>query len=368
MADSKESLKQAKANIRKNFPQLEIKSINHISEGMDSQAFLINEDLIFCFPKHQEIIGQLRAEICLLPKLRSQVRFAIPNFEYVGQQQENEYPFVGYKKIHGIGLEKELMLKLDSALRNMLIKEIAVFIQQVHSFSIDTAKQCGVKIADFKKNYTSDLENTRKETYRLLDKDVIDYVEKLHRDYLSDEQNFDYIPVLLNADFSPDHIIYDESKEVVTGVIDFGDIEIGEPETQAILLRMNMDIVPSLMAAIEGNLNDIVSNLKKEACVCVVLASGGYPGNYEKGKVIKGLDNFEDSQDIVVFHAGTKKLENGKMATNGGRVLGISALGKDIKKAIDNAYKAVNLIEFENMYYRKDIGKKALKKYINRIF
>ncbi len=143
-------------------------------------------------------------------------------------------------------------------------------------------------------------------------------------------------------------------------VLEFN-VRFGDPETQAILPRIETDIIQLIMATIDGNLNNVDCNLKNESCVCVVLASGGYPGNYQKGKVINGLDEIKDSENIVVFHAGTKKLESGEILTDGGRVLGVSALGKNIKEAIDNAYEAVSYINFENMSYRKDIGKKALK-------
>ena len=224
------ALNQAKENIRNSFPQFEIKAISFIGEGLDSKAFIVNDEFIFRFPKHEEVVSQFKAEISLLPKLRPQVRLEIPNFEYVGQQQENGFPFVGYKKIHGVGLERELLSRLSSDLQNKLIREISDFIQQVHSFPVDAAKNSGVKVADFKKNYTSDLENMRKDAYHLLDQNAINYVEKLLKDYLSDEENFDFTPALLHADFSPDHIIYNKDKKDIAGVIDFGDIEIGDPD------------------------------------------------------------------------------------------------------------------------------------------
>ena len=230
MIHQKDFLNNAKENIQNSFSQFDVKSISFVGEGMDSKAFIVNEEFIFRFPKLEEVVSQLKAEISLLPKLRPHVRLEIPNFEYVGRQQENGFPFVGYKKIHGVGLEKELMRKLDSDLQANLIKEIADFIQQVHSFPVDVAKNLGVRVADFRKNYTSDLENMRKDVYHLLDQNVINYVEKLLKDYLSDEKYFDYTPVLLHADFSPDHIIYNENKKVIAGVIDFGDIEIGDPD------------------------------------------------------------------------------------------------------------------------------------------
>lgn len=142
-------------------------------------------------------------------------------------------------------------------------------------------------------------------------------------------------------------------------VLEFN-VRFGDPEIQAILPRMETEIMQLLMATINGNVKDIVCRWKDEACVCVVIASGGYPGSYQKGKVISGLESLKNSEEVVAFHAGTKMADTGKIATDGGRVLGISALGRDIKEAINNAYNAVSYINFENMYYRKDIGRKAL--------
>ena len=135
----------------------------------------------------------------------------------------------------------------------------------------------------------------------------------------------------------------------------------GDPETQAILPRMKSDLLEIMMAVIEGKLNKVKIEWDDRACVCVVMASGGYPGSYEKGKEIKGLDKASKLSDTIIFHAGTKTKER-KIVTSGGRVLGITALGASIKGAIDNAYKAVKLIDFDGAHYRKDIGQKALKR------
>lgn len=132
----------------------------------------------------------------------------------------------------------------------------------------------------------------------------------------------------------------------------------GDPEAQPLLMRIKNDIVPVLMGCIDGNLHNEYLLWEQKHAVCVVIASGGYPGEYKKGYEIVGLDQIGDD-NIYVFHAGTK-LVDGKIYTDGGRVLGVTALGKTIKEAIDNAYNAVGKIYFENMHYRKDIGKKAL--------
>lgn len=130
----------------------------------------------------------------------------------------------------------------------------------------------------------------------------------------------------------------------------------GDPEAQVVLPRMKNDIVEVFEACIDGTLDQIDLQFEDNAAVCVVLASEGYPVKYEKGFVIKGLEKFKDKEGYYVFHAGTKKAEEG-IVTNGGRVLGVTAKGKDLKEARANAYEAINLVEFENKYYRHDIGK-----------
>ncbi|MFA5154100.1 MAG: phosphoribosylamine--glycine ligase, partial [Clostridia bacterium] len=137
-------------------------------------------------------------------------------------------------------------------------------------------------------------------------------------------------------------------------------VRFGDPETQAILPRLKSDLVEVMLAATEEELIK-VKNLywDSRACVCVVCASGGYPGDYAKDKEIKGLDEAEKLKDIVVFHAGTKKAGN-KILTSGGRVLGVTGLGATIEHAIHKTYKAVSRINFEGMHFRRDIGAKAL--------
>ena len=129
----------------------------------------------------------------------------------------------------------------------------------------------------------------------------------------------------------------------------------GDPETQVVLVRMENDIIDVFEACIDGCLDKIDLKFENNAAVCVVLASDGYPLKYEKGKKIKGLENFEGKTDIFAFHAGTKKV-NGDVVTNGGRVLGITATAPTLKEARDKAYEATKLIEFENKYMRNDIG------------
>lgn len=130
----------------------------------------------------------------------------------------------------------------------------------------------------------------------------------------------------------------------------------GDPEAQVVLPRMKTDIVDVFEACIDGTLDQIDLQFEENAAVCVVLASDGYPVKYEKGFAIQGLETFKEKDGYYVFHAGTKKTEAG-IVTNGGRVLGVTAKGKDLKEARANAYEAVQWIDFEKKYYRHDIGK-----------
>ncbi len=130
----------------------------------------------------------------------------------------------------------------------------------------------------------------------------------------------------------------------------------GDPEAQVVLPRMKTDIIDVMEACIDGKLNEIDLEFEDNAAVCVILASDGYPESYEKGKVITGFDAFDDKDDYFVFHSGTK-FEGTDIVTNGGRVLGVTAKGADLKEARKKAYEATAWVDFENKYMRNDIGK-----------
>jgi phosphoribosylamine--glycine ligase len=138
-------------------------------------------------------------------------------------------------------------------------------------------------------------------------------------------------------------------------------VRFGDPEAQPILARLDSDLFDLLKATAERKLKDVSVSWKEESSICVVLASKGYPGSYEKGKIINGLDSFRHSSDAIVFHAGTR-LNDGSVVTSGGRVLGVTALGRDIKIAQENVYNAIGKLHFDGMHFRKDIADKAIKR------
>jgi len=141
-------------------------------------------------------------------------------------------------------------------------------------------------------------------------------------------------------------------------VLEFN-VRFGDPETQPILIRLKSDLLEVLLAVCEGKLDQVTLKWDRRPAVCVVMASGGYPGDYEKGKKITGLDEANKIKDVVVFHAGTKN-QNGDLVTNGGRVLGVTALGEQIADAKARAYEAVDKIKFDGAYFRRDIADKAI--------
>jgi phosphoribosylamine--glycine ligase len=134
----------------------------------------------------------------------------------------------------------------------------------------------------------------------------------------------------------------------------------GDPETQPVMARLDTDLIDIIEAILAGALSGIVIKWKPDSAVCVVMASGGYPGVYDKGKEIRGLENAARMHNVSVFHAGTAK-RDGRIVTDGGRVLGVTGLGPVIAAAIDNAYQGVREIAFDGAHYRRDIGARALE-------
>ena len=138
-------------------------------------------------------------------------------------------------------------------------------------------------------------------------------------------------------------------------------VRLGDPETQAVLPRLKTDLVDLCLKTSEGRLDQCVLSWDPRACSCVVMSARGYPGAYEKGKVISGLKEAEKQKDTFVFHAGTKR-QGADFVTSGGRVLGVAGLGQGIEKAVQNAYNGVAKISFDGCFFRRDIGARALKR------
>ncbi len=146
----------------------------------------------------------------------------------------------------------------------------------------------------------------------------------------------------------------------VPRVLEFN-VRFGDPEAQPLFLRLRSDLVPLLMQCAQGRISDAAMEIDPRPTVCVVMSSGGYPGSYAKGFPIAGIEEAESLGDVQVFHAGTER-KDGALVTSGGRVLGVTAIDRDIRSAIDRAYRAVDRISWEGAYFRRDIGKRALER------
>jgi phosphoribosylamine--glycine ligase len=145
-------------------------------------------------------------------------------------------------------------------------------------------------------------------------------------------------------------------------VLEFN-VRFGDPETQPILMRLKSDLLEVMLAVCQGKLDDVTLRWDPRPAVCVVMAAGGYPGEYQKGKIITGISEAEKDKDVVVFHAGTA-IKDENLVTNGGRVLGVTAMGQTIADAKAKAYEAADKIKFDGAYYRRDIADKAIKRTI----
>ncbi|GAA0223511.1 phosphoribosylamine--glycine ligase [Metaclostridioides mangenotii] len=181
---------------------------------------------------------------------------------------------------------------------------------------------------------------------------------EIYTDELSEKIRVDVLEKTLNG-FKEDGLkfrgilfvglmITEEGEKVLEYNVRFGD-----PETQSVLFRLETDLNKIISAILEDKLDSIEIKYSNSQAVCVMLTSGGYPGNYEKGKKITGLDKLD--KDIVVFHSGTK-FDSGQLVTNGGRVLGVTAKGSTVKEAAEKVYQNIKGIDFEGMHYRTDIG------------
>jgi phosphoribosylamine--glycine ligase len=143
-------------------------------------------------------------------------------------------------------------------------------------------------------------------------------------------------------------------------VLEFN-VRFGDPECQALMVRLQGDLFEIMRATAMGGLSNVELDWERRAAACVVLSADGYPGTYERGKVIRGLETLSDWKDGVVFHAGTAR-RNGDIVTDGGRVLGVTALGDQVAGAVAEAYRGVDAIRWEGMHFRRDIGRRAMER------
>jgi aminoglycoside 2''-phosphotransferase len=236
---------KVKENIQKDYPNFVFESISKIGEGMDSVAFLVNEFFIFRFPKDEETRRNLAKEILALPILRQQLKIETPQFEYIGAENS----FVGYKKIEGEFLTKELFYSFSKSEQDKIQKSLAGFLITIHQQNIDEFTKCGIEIQDFRAEYKCDFENVQEYVFPLISIENKEFITKQFHQYLETRENFSCQPVLLHNDFRAEHVLVNTKTKQITGIIDFGDIGIGDADYDLMCLvdDYGEDFVRSLL-------------------------------------------------------------------------------------------------------------------------
>jgi aminoglycoside 2''-phosphotransferase len=210
-------------------PELKGESVAPLGEGMDSLAVLVGDAFVFRFAKHAEAAEGLRREIALLPRLAPTLPLDVPQFEYVGEHSGTGLPFVGYGLIQGEPLHRELYDGLPEATREDVLADLAAFLSAIHAFPVEEALRCGVAAEASRADYAEDLRSARERVFPLLDVAIRRRVASRLEAFLADDANFAFTPRLLHADLWPEHVLFCRDEGRLAGVIDFGDVSIGDP-------------------------------------------------------------------------------------------------------------------------------------------
>jgi len=223
-------------------PQIHIKTIERVGGGIGSVAFMVNDEYIFRFPRHERADESLGVEMRLLPVLEKHMTLPIPHFEIMGKQAGSDLRFVGYKAIRGVQMERETLFDRTEhgqvlGPNRHLTEQIATFFREIHSFNVQTARDLGVPERSLKARMMGQILDAREYIFPLIQQKfpeqanrIIESTEIAFDDYLSDSGNFDYEPRLIHGDLEAEHIFVDPEKRTVTGFIDFGSMRIDDPD------------------------------------------------------------------------------------------------------------------------------------------
>lgn len=210
-------------------PDWKIDSIHWMGEGDFCRAYLVNAVWVFRFGKHQTARESLRRESCLLPHLAAAVALQIPAPQVSAFDEAAEVGFAGYPLLPGVALTQEKYLNLDDTDRTRCAGQVATFLNQLHGIELSMAVDCGVPVRNYAAEYADLLERAQCELFPRLAKTERLFIEQVINTYLASDDALNYHPTLLHGDLSPDHILFDETSQTVTGIIDFGDMMIGDP-------------------------------------------------------------------------------------------------------------------------------------------
>jgi aminoglycoside 2''-phosphotransferase len=225
------------ADIERSFPELAVHEIGFLGAGMDSEAYLVNDELVFRFPMREAVSHALAREIALLPKLAPRLPVAVPRFEYVGRQSSSGLLFVGYPLIPGEPLTLELFESLDPADQESILDTLAAILRAVHTFPLEEAVAAGLPSFSARARMQAIWTDLRERALPLLGKAYARALAATIEGYFADGRNLDVEPpCLLYADFAPEHILYDRATRAITGLIDWGDMTIGDTDYDLLYL------------------------------------------------------------------------------------------------------------------------------------
>jgi len=224
-------MERAKNIIENAFTSLKVTAIESIGKGWNSAAYRINGEYVFRFPKHADASEMVQREIGLLPKIESRLNLCVPHIEYIGKPtKEFDKYFVGYKEIRGTELTREGFDKLSDNVKDKLTQALVEFLFILHKTRLEDIETYNLRRQDFKADYAAAIEEAEKSVFPLLSSQEGNCVRRLYDDYLNESENFEYRPVLLHNDLSMGHVIFDEGTQEISGIIDWRDIGIGDPD------------------------------------------------------------------------------------------------------------------------------------------
>jgi aminoglycoside 2''-phosphotransferase len=239
------SEQRARFEIEQAFPGLGAREVVFLGAGVDSEAYLIDGAWVFRFPKREAVARALRREVALLPKLAGRLPVATPQFAYLGHQTGGGLPFAGYRLIPGEPLTPERFAALAPHDQEQVLATLAAFLHGVHTFPVADAVMCGVEETPLRAWVETCWTTGRAAVLPLLEHDDRLALTALIEHFLEDEQNVTYTPCLLYGDFAPEHILYDPAARAIAGIIDWGDLTIGDPDFD--LLYLYQDYGPNVI-------------------------------------------------------------------------------------------------------------------------
>ena len=230
---------RVRSEIEQAFPELKVQDLVFLGAGVDSEAYVINGEWVFRFPKREAVARALGREVALLPRLAGRLPLAIPEFAYLGHQASSGLLFAGYRLIPGEPLTPGLFASLANSQQEQVLATLAAFLVGVHGFPLTEATAVGLEALSTRAWVTDSWSRGRARDLPLLGADDGSQLDRLVQSFLADERNFASGPCLLYADFAPEHVLYDSAIGAITGIIDWGDLAIGDPDFDLLYLHQD---------------------------------------------------------------------------------------------------------------------------------